>query len=124
MLQRFFIAALLLTLAAPAQSRAPQAAAEEKPDLPLAHLLLEAHARREDPGAVGMLRAYERWRKSEVALMGGAIEAFDRLLAHGSGPLARLAQRGLGVVGRSAELRRFFIYRALGLRGELPQAAR
>ena len=71
-----------------------------------------------------MLRRYERWRKSEVALMGGAIEAFDRLLAHGSGPVARLAQRGLTLVNRSQELRRFFIRRALGLTGELPQAAR
>ena len=56
--------------------------------------------------------------------MGASIEAFDRLLAHGSGPLARLAQRGLTLVGRSQELRRFFIRRALGVAGELPQAAR
>jgi 2-polyprenyl-6-methoxyphenol hydroxylase-like FAD-dependent oxidoreductase len=71
-----------------------------------------------------VLRAYERWRKSEVALMDGAIEAFDRLLAHGTGPVARLAQRGLGLVNRSQELRRLFIYRALGMAGELPRAAR
>jgi 2-octaprenylphenol hydroxylase len=90
----------------------------------LAQLLAEAAARREDPGALAVLRRYERWRKSEVALMGGAIEAFDRLLAHGSGPLARAAQRGLSLVNRSQELRRFFIRRALGLTGELPQAAR
>ena len=90
----------------------------------LAQLLLDARSRREDPGALAVLRAYERWRKSEVALMGAAIDAFDRLLAHGTGPLARLAQRGLGLVNRSQELRRLFIYRALGLAGELPRAAR
>jgi 2-octaprenylphenol hydroxylase len=90
----------------------------------LAQLLLEAVTQREDPGALRVLRAYERWRKSEVALMAGAIEAFDRFLAHGSGPLARLAQAGLGVVNRSQELRRFFIERALGTQGELPRAAR
>jgi 2-octaprenylphenol hydroxylase len=90
----------------------------------LAQLLQDARARREDPGALAVLRAYERWRKSEVALMGGAIEAFDRLLAHGTGPVARLAQRGLGLVNRSQELRRLFIYRALGMTGELPRAAR
>jgi 2-polyprenylphenol 6-hydroxylase len=90
----------------------------------LAQLLLDARARREDPGALAVLRAYERWRKSEVALMGGAIDAFDRLLAHGTGPVARLAQRGLGLVNRSQELRRLFIYRALGVTGELPRAAR
>ena len=90
----------------------------------LAQLVLAAAGEREDPGALGVLRAYERWRKSEVALMSTAIDAFDRLLAHGSGPLARVAQRGLSWVNRSQELRRFFIRRALGMSGELPQAAR
>jgi 2-octaprenylphenol hydroxylase len=83
-----------------------------------------AVAAREDPGALRVLRAYERWRKSEVAAMAMAIDAFDRLLAHGAGPVARLAQRGLSWVNRSQELRRFFIYRALGMSGELPEAAR
>jgi 2-polyprenylphenol 6-hydroxylase len=89
----------------------------------LAQLLLAARAQREDPGALRVLRAYERWRKSEVAVMSSAIDAFDRLLAHGRGPLARAAQRGLSWVNRSQELRRFFIRRALGTSGELPLAA-
>jgi len=90
----------------------------------LAQLALAARARREDPGALGVLRAYERWRRSELAVMSAAIDAFDRLLAHGSGPLARLAQRGLSLVNASQELRRLFIGRALGTSGELPRAAR
>jgi len=90
----------------------------------LAQLVAAAAAQREDPGSLGVLRAYERWRKSEVALMGSAIDTFDRLLSHGDGPLARLARRGLGFVNRSQELRRFFIRRALGMTGELPEAAR
>jgi 2-polyprenylphenol 6-hydroxylase len=90
----------------------------------LAQLVLAATAAGEDPGALGALRAYERWRKSEVAVMNASIDAFDRLLSHGAGPLARLAQRGLPWVNRSQELRRFFIRRALGVSGELPQAAR
>jgi 2-octaprenylphenol hydroxylase len=90
----------------------------------LAQLAAAAVARREDPGALGVLRAYERWRRSEIAAMAAAIDAFDRLLAHGAGPVARLAQHGLSWVNRSQELRRFFIYRALGMSGELPDAAR
>lgn len=90
----------------------------------LAEVVAGGFGRREDPGALVLLRAYERWRKSEVALMAGAIEVFDRLLAHGAGPLARLAQAGLASVKRSQELRRFFIRRALGTSGELPRAAR
>jgi 2-polyprenylphenol 6-hydroxylase len=89
----------------------------------LAQQVGRAAAGREDPGALGVLRSYERWRKSEVAAMATAIDAFDRLLAHGRGPLARLAQRGLSWVNYSQELRRFFIYRALGMSGELPEAA-
>jgi 2-polyprenyl-6-methoxyphenol hydroxylase-like FAD-dependent oxidoreductase len=90
----------------------------------LAQLVAAAAAQREDPGSLSVLRAYERWRKSEVALMGSAIDTFDRLLSHGNGPLSRLARQGLGFVNRSQELRRFFIRRALGMTGELPEAAR
>jgi 2-octaprenylphenol hydroxylase len=90
----------------------------------LAQQVMAAVAAREDPGALRVLRSYERWRKSEVAAMATSIDIFDRLLAHGAGPLARLAQRGLAWVNASQELRRFFIRRALGLSGELPAAAR
>ncbi len=78
----------------------------------------------EDPGALGVLRRYERWRKTETRMMSTAIDTFDRMLAHGTGPLSRLAQRGLGWVNRSPELKPLFIRRALGLAGELPSAAR
>jgi 2-octaprenylphenol hydroxylase len=90
----------------------------------LAQLILDARIEREDPGALRVLRKYERWRKSEVAFMSTAIEAFDRFLAHGSGPVSRLAQRGLGWVNRSQEIKRLFVNRALGIAGELPRAAR
>jgi 2-octaprenylphenol hydroxylase len=90
----------------------------------LAELLVEARGEREDPGALRVLRRYERWRKSEVAFMSSAVDAFDRFLAHGRGPISRLAQRGLGWVNRSHELKRFFIGRALGTTGDLPRVAR
>jgi 2-polyprenylphenol 6-hydroxylase len=89
----------------------------------LAQLLLDARQEREDPGALRVLRQYERWRKSEVAFMSTAIDGFDRFLAHGRGPLSKLAQRGLGLVNRSQEAKRFFITRALGTGGELPRVA-
>lgn len=90
----------------------------------LAECIRDAHRRGEDPGAPGPLRRYERWRKSEIAPIALAIDAFNRFLAHGAGPLSRLAQRGLSWVNRSDEAKRFFITRALGLAGELPAAAR
>ena len=72
--------------------------------------------------ALRILRRYERWRKSENELMSLAIDSFNRFLARGTGPVSRLAQRGLGWVNRSSELKRLFIGRALGVSGELPQA--
>jgi 2-polyprenylphenol 6-hydroxylase len=90
----------------------------------LSELILAARTEREDPGALRVLRRYERWRKSEVAFMSTAIRAFDQFLAHGAGPLSRLAQRGLGWINRSQEVKRFFVSRALGVAGELPRTAR
>lgn len=90
----------------------------------LAECVLQGRRVGEDPGASGPLRRYERWRKSELVPMMLAIDAFNRFLAHDSGPLAPLAQRGLAWVNRSEALKRLFIDRALGLAGELPAAAR
>ncbi|HEY6125603.1 MAG TPA: FAD-dependent monooxygenase [Steroidobacteraceae bacterium] len=89
----------------------------------LADVLAEGVRSREDPGAERILRRYERWRRSENDLMSGAIDAFDRLLARGTGRIAELAQRGMPWVGRSALAKRMFIERAMGLAGELPTAA-
>jgi 2-octaprenylphenol hydroxylase len=90
----------------------------------LADVIGEALSTREDPGAERILRRYERWRRSENDLMSSAIDAFDRLLARGTGRVAELAQRGMPWVGRSTLAKRVFMERAMGLAGELPLAAR
>ena len=90
----------------------------------LADVLADGLKSREDPGALRILRRYERWRRSENDLMSGAIDVFDRLLARGTGRVAELAQRGMPWVGRSTLAKRVFIERAMGLAGELPTAAR
>jgi 2-octaprenylphenol hydroxylase len=90
----------------------------------LGELVGAAFRMREDPGAQRVLRRYERWRKSEIEPIALAIDAFNRYLAHGVGPLSRMAQHGLALVNRSDESKRFFITRALGLGGELPKVAR
>jgi 2-octaprenylphenol hydroxylase len=90
----------------------------------LVELLLAASAEGEDPGALRVLRRYERWRKSETEPMALAIDGFNRFLAHGSGPLSHAARVGLGWVNRIPAAKRFFIARALGVSGELPRLAR
>jgi len=90
----------------------------------LADVLADGLVSGEDPGALRILRRYERWRRSENEMMSAAIDAFDRLLARGTGRIAELAQRGMPWVGRSGLVKRAFIERAMGLAGELPAAAR
>jgi 2-octaprenylphenol hydroxylase len=80
----------------------------------LAQLCVQARATGEQLGAQRTLRAYERWRKGENQLMEFAIDAFNRVLAQGVGPLSTLARRGLALTNRSALLKRWFIGRALG----------
>jgi 2-octaprenylphenol hydroxylase len=90
----------------------------------LADVLADGVKSREDPGAERILRRYERWRRAENEMMSAAIDAFDRLLARGTGRIAEIAQRGMPWVGRSPMAKRMFIERAMGLAGELPAAAR
>jgi 2-octaprenylphenol hydroxylase len=80
----------------------------------LAQLCVQARATGEHLGAQRTLRAYERWRKGENQLMEFAIDAFNRVLAQGVGPVATLARRALTLTNRSALLKRWFIGRALG----------
>jgi 2-polyprenylphenol 6-hydroxylase len=80
----------------------------------LAQLCIQARAQGEQLGAQRTLRAYERWRKGENQLMEFAIDAFNRVLAQGIGPVSTLARRALTLTNRSALLKRWFIGRALG----------
>jgi 2-polyprenyl-6-methoxyphenol hydroxylase-like FAD-dependent oxidoreductase len=80
----------------------------------LAQLCVQARASGEQLGAQRTLRAYERWRKGENQLMEFAIDAFNRVLAQGVGPVSTLARRALTLTNRSALLKRWFIGRALG----------
>ena len=80
----------------------------------LAQLTVQARAAGELVGAQRTLRAYERWRKGENQLMEFAIDAFNRVLAQGVGPVSLLARRALALTNRSALLKRFFIGHALG----------
>lgn len=86
----------------------------------LAQCLLAASEEREDPGALRVLRRYERWRKGENEAMSLALDLFNRFLAFGRDPIGSWAARGMGLVGRSPWLRKAFASRALGLSGDLP----
>ena len=90
----------------------------------LADVLTEARAEREDPGALRILRRYERRRRPQNELMSRAMSGFNDFLAMGQGPAAQLARRGMGMVNRAGFVKRLLAERALGIGGELPFAAR
>jgi 2-octaprenylphenol hydroxylase len=83
-----------------------------------------AGAQREDPGALRLLRAYEQQRRTHNFFMDAAMSALHSGFGAESAPGTWLLNRGLGVVNRSAALKRAFARQALGTAGELPRLAR
>jgi 2-polyprenylphenol 6-hydroxylase len=70
-----------------------------------------------------VLRRYERWRKSENVVALGLIDGLNRLFSTSSSMLGFARRVGLSAVDRSALAKRFFMGRALGTNGEIPQVA-
>jgi 2-octaprenylphenol hydroxylase len=71
-----------------------------------------------------VLRRYERWRKSENLIALGLVDGLNRLFSSADPTLGWLRRTGLGAVDRSALAKRFFMGRAMGTSGELPEIAR
>ncbi|MEO7774235.1 MAG: FAD-dependent monooxygenase, partial [Steroidobacteraceae bacterium] len=79
----------------------------------------------EDPGALRILRRYERWRRTENALMAAVVNQFDGAFTGRGGLRRQFARRGLSLAAHSTLLRNFFARRALGVsQAELPRFAR
>jgi 2-octaprenylphenol hydroxylase len=83
-----------------------------------------AVARREDPGALRVLRGYEQQRRTQNLTMDAAMSVLQFGFGAARGPAAWLINRGLSLVNRSGALKRAFARQALGTAGELPRLAR
>jgi 2-octaprenylphenol hydroxylase len=90
----------------------------------LLQVLADAMARGEEPHGLRALRRYERWRRSENAIVMGICDTLNRLFTEKSVAVAGLRRFGLSVVTRQPLLRRTLIERALGVGGDAPQLAR
>jgi len=90
----------------------------------LCEALAAAVAKGEDPGALRVLRGYEQQRRTHNRMMNAAMSTLQRGFTAASPPAAWLAVGALGLVNRSAMLKRAFARRALGEAGELPRLAR
>ena len=87
----------------------------------LAEVLLDAARLGRDIGALDTLKRYERWRRFDSVLMGGTMDAMNRLFSNDIAPIRHLRDLGLGIVDSIAPARRFFMRHAGGDVGKLPK---
>jgi 2-octaprenylphenol hydroxylase len=73
-----------------------------------------------DPFALRNLRRYERWRRSENALMLGLTDTINRVFGQKSVAVAGARRLGMALVANQPFARRALVQRALGLAGDLP----
>jgi 2-octaprenyl-6-methoxyphenol hydroxylase len=81
----------------------------------LAEAVVEAASLGLDPGSSTVLEAYERSRRFDTVLMGGAMDVLNRLFSNDLTPIRAVRDLGLAAVDRLPGLKRFFIGRAAGV---------
>ena len=86
----------------------------------LVEVLGDAVAAGDDPFELRALRRYERWRRSENALMLGVCDTINRLFTQKSVAVAGARRAGMALVAGQPLARRALVQRALGLAGDLP----
>ena len=89
----------------------------------LTEVIIAARQGGRDPGALRVLRRYERWRRGDNLLMMSAMDALNRTFSNARSPLGRVRNLGLSLVNGSGLLRQLFMRHAMGLGGDLPSLA-
>jgi 2-octaprenyl-6-methoxyphenol hydroxylase len=84
----------------------------------LAEVLGDARRVGLDPGALTALEPYERWRRTDAALLAAATDTINRVFSNDLPPLRALRGLGLGAVSRLEPLRKLFARQAAGETGE------
>lgn len=87
----------------------------------LAQVLREAGGR--DPGGLGVLRRYERWRRGYNTVMVTALDGIKHLFASSSPALQLARNFGLSLADATPPLKAFFARQAMGQDGDLPRLA-
>ena len=90
----------------------------------LAEVVAAARSHRRDPGALTVLRRYERWRRGDNLLMMSAMDGFNLLFGNEAGPLRWLRNFGLSMVNAAGPAKELVMRHAAGLAGDLPALAR
>ena len=89
----------------------------------LVQVLASAAASGEELHGLRVLRRYERWRRSENAVVLATCDTINRLFAERSVAFAAVRRAGMALVGRQPFVKRQLIERALGLAGDVPTLA-
>jgi len=90
----------------------------------LAELVAGALHRYRDPGALRTLRAYERWRRGENALMIAALDGLNRIFRNRDPALCRARDAGFRLFDRSGPIKHLAMRYAMGQVGDLPRLLR
>ncbi|MCK4951347.1 MAG: UbiH/UbiF/VisC/COQ6 family ubiquinone biosynthesis hydroxylase [Gammaproteobacteria bacterium] len=90
----------------------------------LAEVLLQSVEQGKDPGAYGVLRRYERWRKGENLSMMFAMDGFKKVFGSDIAPVRLLRNMGLNFADQVVPLKNQIMIRAMGLQGDFPALAR
>ncbi len=90
----------------------------------LSQIISETRKTGRDIGAMLSLRRYERWRKGENTAMLLAMEGFNRLFANTFEASRFVRHIGFSLTKKLPWAKKYFMQRATGLRGELPDSAK
>ncbi|OUD16176.1 UbiH/UbiF/VisC/COQ6 family ubiquinone biosynthesis hydroxylase [Thioflexithrix psekupsensis] len=90
----------------------------------LAEVLLTARQAQRDVGDYAVLRRYERWRRSDNALVQSAMDGFKIVFAQTASPVRWLRNVGLNLTHHSPFIKNLIMQQAMGLKGDLPELAR
>jgi 2-octaprenylphenol hydroxylase len=86
----------------------------------LVQVLAQAVEDGEEYAGFKVLRRYERWRRSENALVMGACDSLNRVFTEKGMGIAAARRLGMRLVTGQPLLRRALVGRALGLEGDVP----
>lgn len=87
----------------------------------LAEVIVLAHRRGEDIGAIDVLQRYSRWRRFDNTALALGMDGVNRLFSNDNPLLRGLRDLGMGLITATPALRRGFMRQAAGLAGDLPR---
>ena len=89
----------------------------------LAQIISEALQKSRDFSGLATLRRYERWRKSDNALMLSGVEFIKQFFANEKQAVTNIRNLGLNLVDHLSPVKNLLVNHALGNRGDLPEIA-